>query len=64
MLAEQEALGADIDPESRMSPEELMGMVCEASVVLDSLKMQEREIKYFQMGVAKRIKCPYCEHKG
>jgi len=41
-------------------------MMGEASLVLDSLECQEREIKYFQMemGQAKRIKCPYCEHRG
>ena len=38
MLAEQEAMGEEVDPESRMSPHELMGMMCEASMVIDSLK--------------------------
>ena len=57
-------MGEEVDPESRMAPHELMGMMCEASMVIDSLKQQEREIRYFKMGVAKRIKCPYCEHNG
>ena len=64
MLAHAEAMGEEVDPESRMSQQELMIMMGEASLVIDSLKMQEREIQYFQMGQVKRIKCPYCEHKG
>ena len=47
-----------------MSPEELMIMMAESAMVLDSLETQEREIKFFRMGITKRIKCPYCEHKG
>ena len=47
-----------------MSPEELFAMMGEATYVLDSLQEQEREMRYFRMGQAKRIKCPYCEHKG
>ena len=39
ILAEAEALGEDVDPESRMSPQDLMLMMGEASLVIDSLKM-------------------------
>ena len=38
MLAHAEAAGADVDPESMMSPEELMLMMGEAALVIDSLE--------------------------
>jgi len=33
-------------------------------MVIDSLEQEEAKMKYFQYGMSKRIKCPYCEHKG
>lgn len=47
-----------------LSPTEMMLMVGQAAMVIDSLEQQEAEMKYFRYGMAKRIKCPYCEHKG
>ena len=47
-----------------MHPQELFMMVGQAAMVLDSLEQQEEEMRYYRMGMAKRIKCPYCEHKG
>ena len=47
-----------------MSQMEVMMMMGEAALIIDSLEHQEMEMKYFQMGMTKRIKCPYCEHKG
>lgn len=42
----------------------MMSMMGEAAMVLERLDSTEREMKYFKMGAAKRIKCCYCEHKG
>ena len=42
----------------------MMAMMGEAAIVLQRLENTEREMKYFRMGAAKRIKCFYCEHKG
>ena len=39
-------------------------MTYQAAMVLDELEHEEAKMKYFQYGMSKRIKCPYCEHKG
>ena len=41
-----------------------MLMTYQAAMVLDELEHEEAKMKYFQYGMSKRIKCPYCEHKG
>ena len=33
-------------------------------MVLDELEQEEEKMQYFRYGMSKRIKCPYCEHKG
>ena len=63
-MQSKQARGEDVDPEAQMSSFEMMAMMGEAAVVLERLDNTEREMKYFKMGAAKRIKCCYCEHKG
>ena len=64
MLAESAANGEDVDPETLISPEQMLLMVGEASMVIDQLEQREEELVRFKMGQSKRIKCPYCEHTG
>ena len=44
VLANAEAHGEDVDPESLMTPEELMMMVGEASMIMEQLDEQQRAI--------------------
>ena len=59
-LAESQANGEEVDPESMLSQEELLMMVGEASFMIDTLEQHEEELVRFKMGQTKSIKCPYC----
>ena len=65
MLAEAEASGLQIDPEMQMSDQQIMLMVAEASMILEELEEQERQIVSLKVSnKTRKIKCQYCEHKG
>ena len=59
-LAENQANGEEVDPESMLTQEELLMMVGEASFMIDTLEQHEEELVRFKMGQTKSIKCPYC----
>ena len=50
MLTELAADGKDVDPEAMLSPEQLLMLVGEASLVIDQLEQREEELIRFKMG--------------
>ena len=49
----------------QMSDQQIMLMVAEASMILEELEEQERQIVSLKVSnKTRKIKCQYCEHKG